>query len=285
MLIFFIGAATVPDQTDRSRKTLHMMDYQGKRVVITGAAGGVGRALTATFSRLGAEVIALDVDAAGLDALGAHRAVTVDLTNKAATEDALERIVAEGGAPDVVVGNLGWTRAETLDQLTDESMLHELNINLAAAMRLSRALLPALLEKAGSTPVAFVFISSVNAHAHFGNPAYSAAKAGLEAWARAIATEHGPHGIRANVIAPASIRTAAWDHRFEKDPDIGRAIARLYPLGRMVDPVEVANAAAFLASPLASGITGITLPVDCGLMASNLGFLDAIAPKRGDLHG
>jgi len=251
------------------------VDFSGKRVLITGAAGGVGRALTQVFAAAGGRVVALDVDAAGLAELGVPETHAVDLTDPAAMAQTIDTVLSAGPV-DVLISNLGWTRAETLDQLSDESLVHEMDINLVAGMRLTRKLMPALRETRGS----IVFISSVNALAHYGNPAYSAAKAGLEAWARAIATEEGPRGIRANVIRPASIRTMAWDHRFEKDPGIFQSVARLYPLGRMVEPVEVANAAAFLASSLASGITGITLAVDCGLTGSNLSFLDAIAPNR-----
>ncbi len=256
-----------------------MLDYSGKRVLVTGAAGGVGRALVKVFSALGATVIAYDIDGDALAQLGAHEAVVVDLTDKEALRHAVNDTLA-GGVPQAVISNLGWTRAETLADVDDENFVHELHLNLTSSALLSRVLLPAMRERAGRSDAAFVFISSVNAQAHFGNPAYSAAKSGLEAWMRAIATEEGKHGIRANAIAPASIRTKAWDHRFERDPGIGKAVSKLYPLGRMVEPVEVANAAAFLASPFASGITGATLAVDCGLMASNLGFLDAIAPER-----
>lgn len=255
-----------------------MIDFSGKRILVTGAAGGVGTALSERFSALGGEVIALDVDGAGLDRLAVHETHRVDLTDIVQTGAVIADIVSRR-VPDVVVSNLGWTRAETLEDLDDDGLTHELDINLTAAMRLSRALFPALLEKAASAPVAMVFVSSVNAQAHFGNPAYAAAKAGLEAWARSIATEYGRRGIRANVVAPASIRTPAWDHRFAKDPDVGAAVERLYPLGRLVDAREVANAVAFLASAQASGIAGVTLNVDCGLMASNLGFLQAIAPQ------
>ena len=123
---------------------------------------------------------------------------------------------------------------------------------------------------------AFVFISSVNALAHFGNPAYSAAKAGVVAYMRALATECGRNGIRANAICPGSVRTKAWDHRIAADPGILDKVSPLYPIGRMVEPVEVANAAVFLASPLASGITGAVVPVDGGLTAGNLPFIEAI---------
>ena len=109
---------------------------------------------------------------------------------------------------------------------------------------------------------------------HFGNPAYAAAKAGMVAYARAIAVEEGARGVRANVVCPGSVKTAAWTHRLESasQPFPTRWV-RHYPLGRIVEPEEVAQAVLFLASPLASGITGAVLPVDAGLTAGNLRFV------------
>lgn len=251
-----------------------MIDFQGARVVITGAAGGIGRALVETFAACGAQVVACDVEGADLSASAVAEAHHFDLLEDAAVEGAAERIVA-GGVPAAVVSNAGWTRAETLGEVTREALSHELDLNLRSAAVLSRALLPAMRDRPGGA--AFVFISSVNALAHFGNPAYAAAKAGLNAWMRAIATEEGRHGVRANAITPGSVRTAAWEHRLQRDPKIAESVARLYPIGRMVETVEVAHAAAFLASPLASGVTGATLPVDGGIMAGNLPFLEQIA--------
>lgn len=251
-----------------------MMDFGGRRVVITGAAGGIGRALVETFAACGAAVVACDVEQADLSAATISEAHHFDLLDDEAVAHAAERICA-GGTLAAVISNAGWTRAETLAELSQEALSRELDLNLRSAAMLSQALLPAMRNQPEGA--AFIFISSVNAFAHFGNPAYAAAKAGLIAWMRAIATEEGRHGIRANAIAPGSVRTPAWDHRMERDPDIARNVARLYPLGRLVEPVEVARAAAFLASPLASGITGVTLPVDGGLLAGNLPFLEQIA--------
>ena len=184
------------------------------------------------------------------------------------------RRVGEGTAPAAVISNAGWTRAETLADVSQAALDHEMNLNFRSAALLSKALLPALRNQPQGA--AFVFISSVNAQAHFGNPAYAAAKAALNAWMRAIATEEGRNGIRANAVVPGSIRTGAWEHRLASNPEILATVGKLYPLGRLVEPAEVARAAAFLASPFASGITGATLNVDAGLMASNLPFLNQI---------
>ena len=121
-----------------------------------------------------------------------------------------------------------------------------------------------------------VFIATVNALAHYGNPAYAAAKAGLVAYAKAIAVERGAAGIRANVVCPGSVRTPAWDHRLRRTPDLLDSVLPHYPLGRLVTPEEVASAALFLASDAASGITGAVLAVDAGLTAGNLRFVNDV---------
>ncbi len=250
-----------------------ILGLQGKRVVITGASGGLGAVLVRRFAETGARVVGCDLPDAALDDLPLDDRHGFDITEAAAVVDAAAAIV-EAGAPDAVISNAGWTRAESFTMLGPNDIGRELEINYSGAARLTHALLPAMRERGG----VFVFVASVNALAHFGNPAYSAAKAGLMAWARAIATEEGRHGIRANVVAPGSIRTPGWDHRIARDPRIMERVSALYPLGRLVEPREVADAVLFLASPLASGITGATLPVDAGLMGGNMPFLRLIEP-------
>lgn len=101
----------------------------------------------------------------------------------------------------------------------------------------------------------------------FGHPAYSAAKAGLLHLTRLIAVEYGKFGIRANAVAPATVRTQAWEARAAANPQVFEEAKRWYPLQRIVDPKDVAEAVHFLASPAAGAISGICLPVDCGLTA------------------
>ena len=245
----------------------------GRTVLISGAGGGIGRSLVAAFRAAGAGVIGADRDASQLEGLDLAERVLFDQADARGTRAAVARYLAEHGAPDAVVANAGFTRAETLDQLDDDVWASELAINLSGAYAMTDPIVAAMAARGSGS---LVFISSVNALGHYGNPAYSAAKAGLVAYAKAIAVERGGQGVRANVICPGSVRTPAWDHRLAADPTLLDNVLPHYPLGRMVLPAEVANAAVFFASAAASGITGTVLPVDAGLTAGNLRFVDEV---------
>lgn len=114
-------------------------------------------------------------------------------------------------------------------------------------------------------------VGSVNGERDFGNHAYSAAKAGLASFTRTLAGHAAARGVRVNLVAPGTVRTDAWEGR---DGALGRASAH-YPLGRVGEPDDIAAAIAFLASRDAAWITGVTLPVDGGLLISNLGMRGA----------
>lgn len=245
----------------------------GKTVLVSGAGGGIGRALVEAFRSAGASVIGADQEAAMLDGLDLAGEIIFDQADARATRQAVERYLAEGGPPDAVVANAGFTRAEHLGQLDDEVWASELAINLNGAYAMTDPLVAAMARRGRGS---LVFISSVNALSHFGNPAYSAAKAGLIAYSKAIAVERGGEGVRSNVVCPGSVRTPAWDHRLQADPTLLDNVLPHYPLGRMVSPTEVANAAIFFCSDAASGITGTVLPVDAGLTAGNLRFVDEV---------
>jgi len=245
----------------------------GRRVLITGAAGGIGAALLAAFRDAGARPIACDRAGPALDALDAERRLAFDLGEPAQIDAALGALAASGATPDIVVNNAGYTREETLRRSDPDAARREIDVNLSGTIRFTAGLLPAMAAQGGGS---IVFVASVNALLHVGNPAYSAAKAGMLAWCRAVAVEYGRAGIRANAVCPGSVRTPAWDHRLERDPDLMARTAAFYPLGRLAEPREVAAAVLFLASPLAGAITGAALPVDCGLAAGNPGFVRTI---------
>jgi NAD(P)-dependent dehydrogenase (short-subunit alcohol dehydrogenase family) len=253
--------------------TTPVFGLAGRRVLVTGAAGGIGSALLDGFRSAGARLVVCDRPGPALEALDAERRLGFDLGAPDQIDAALASLTATGAVPDVIVNNAGYTRQETLRRSDPDEAAREIAVNLTGTLRLTAGLLPAMAAQGGG---AIVFVASVNALLHVGNPAYSAAKAGMLAWCRAVAVEYGRAGIRANAVCPGSVRTPAWDHRLEKDPEVVARTARFYPLGRLVEPHEVAAAVLFLASPLASAITGVALPVDCGLSAGNLDFVRTV---------
>jgi NAD(P)-dependent dehydrogenase (short-subunit alcohol dehydrogenase family) len=247
-----------------------MFGLEGKHVVISGAGGGIGRSIVAAFLGAGARVTACDRDTALLDALDGVAKAVFELTDAEATARGVAAIVEEQGVPDILVSNAGFSRAETMAGVNQQSWNQEVDINLTGSYNLIDPVVKAMITNGGGV---VVMTATVNALAHYGNPAYAAAKAGLVAYMRSIAVELGRDNIRANCICPGSVRTPAWDHRVEKDPDLLDKVVAHYPLGRLTTPVDVANAALFLASPLSSAITGVALPVDAGLTAGNLRFV------------
>lgn len=252
---------------------MNQQEFAEKKVLITGAGGGLGRALVGIFQAHGADVWVCDQSSEALAGLTAQTRKIFNLRDHAETVAAAQAIVAEGYTPDILINNAGWTRAETMSALTPENIHVEVNLNLTNVMSFTTIIVNEMAKR-GSGSV--VFISSVNALTHLGNPAYAAAKAGIDAFAKGVAVEYGKYGLRANVVCPGSIRTPAWDHRISRDAAIPAKLARIYPLGRIVENTEVAEAVLFLASDRASGVTGVSLAVDAGLTAGNKPFIDDI---------
>lgn len=245
-------------------------DFTGKTVLLTGAGGGLGRAITAEFRARGARVTGCDRDAGALAAFAEDDRRVFDLSDRAASAARATEMVAAGHLPDILVNNAGWTRADSFAALSPDGAGLEIDLNLTGVVAFTLPIAAAMAHRGFGS---IVFVSSVNALTHLGNPAYSAAKAGINGFARAVAVEYGHQGVRANVVCPGSIRTPAWDHRIDRDPSIPEKLRGHYPLGRIVEPAEVARAIAFLASDQASGITGVSLPVDAGLTAGISAFI------------
>ena len=140
----------------------------------------------------------------------------------------------------------------------------ETDIVLKGVFFSAKAVMPGMIEAGRG---AIVTVSSVNGQAGIGEEPYSAAKAGVINLTKNLATRYGSKGIRANCIAPGTVQTPIWQARVDRDPNVFDRIAQWYPLGRVGQPEDIANAALFLASDEASWVTGTVLNVDGGLMA------------------
>jgi len=250
------------------------MAFKDKVVAITGAAGGVGQALCRYFLDEGARIAAIDkrADVADLrrtlDAKPDRLAHAVaDLSDVAQVAVAFASLTQALGPIDVLVNNAGGSDHPTFARTDPAGWRREIEGNLDSAYHCARAVLPQMAARRSGVIIA---IGSVNGLSALGDPAYSAAKAGLISLARSLAQEYGRYGVRSNIVLPGTVRTPLWQRRAAKNPEVLETLRRWYPLGRIVEPIDVARAVGFLASDAASAITGVALPVDCGLTAGNI---------------
>ncbi|KJZ18480.1 SDR family oxidoreductase [Loktanella sp. S4079] len=235
--------------------------------IITGSAGDIGRAIAARLAKDHDQIILADIDlstaTAAAEQLGAGFVpMQLDVTDPASCAAAAEHI-AQMGTLRTLVNNAGASVAVSMQSATVSDWQSDRALNLDGPYFVFQALADQLIAAKG----AVINIASVNGMGVFGHPAYSAAKAGMIHFTKMIAVEYGKYGIRANTVAPGTVRTQAWTDRAQANPQVFEEAAEHYALGRIVDPTDVAEAVGFLASPLAGAITGVCLPVDCGLTA------------------
>jgi meso-butanediol dehydrogenase/(S,S)-butanediol dehydrogenase/diacetyl reductase len=251
-----------------------MSRFAGKVALITGAGRGIGRATALRLGSEGAAVAVLDADGAAANAAAAalreagvrSLALEADITEAAAVSAATEQTLAAFARIDVLVNNAARTAKGNLEQTGPDDWEYEIKGTLTGTFLMSRAALPHMVARGMGT---IVNVGSVNALLALGNPAYSAAKAGLINLTKSIATEYGPSGIRANLVSPGTIRTESpsWQKRLARDPQVFEKLARWYPVGRVGEPSDIAAAIAFLASDEAAFVNGANLVVDGGLTA------------------
>ena len=250
------------------------MTFEGKVVAITGAAGGIGQSLCRYFIDEGAKVAAIDKKAS-LEGLGAalnadakHFAHAVaDIGEPAQVDRTFASLTGALGPVDILVNNAGGSAHRTFARTDPAGWRQDIQGNLDNAYYCAHAVIPGMVARRSGV---IVNIGSVNGLGALGDPAYSAAKAAMISLTRSLAQEYGPYGIRANIVLPGTVRTPLWEKRAGKDPQVLETLRRWYPLGRVVEPVDIARAVGFLASDAASAITGVALPVDCGLTSGNI---------------
>ena len=251
---------------------------EGRVVIVTGGAAGIGRATARRFARDGARVAVWDVRAADPDALVAELAAaggegyfqTVDVTDAAAVETAVAGVAGRWGRIDVLVNNAGilrdaqlvkWKDGLKLSEMTEQNFDAVVSVNLKGVFLCTRAVVPHMI--AGGGGVVLSASSVVGLYGNFGQTNYAATKAGVINMTRTWARELGRYNIRVNAVAPGFIATEMVQAMPEK---VLQGMVSHTPLGRMGRPEDVAEAYFWLASDAASFVHGTVLSVDGGLV-------------------
>lgn len=251
-----------------------MIDFSGKVVLITGGGAGIGRETAVQFNGLGANVVVLEVDGArarevrselGPDSL----VVEGDATDAEDVAALAQSITEKYGRLDVLVNNVGhfMTRPTPFEKLTDEQLDDIYRINLKHVFLVTRVMLPLLrVVDAGASIVTISSIEGFRGIPRFA--AYGAFKAAITGFTQSLALELGPEGIRVNVVAPETTDTAQVPLDRMIHESQRHNIPKWIPLGRFGTPSDIAGCVLFLASPLASWVSGTVIHADGGALAA-----------------
>ncbi|MFE3035138.1 3-hydroxybutyrate dehydrogenase [Streptomyces canus] len=251
------------------------LDLGGRTALVTGAAGGIGRACALRLAAAGAKVRAVDRDAAGLDAL-AERATGLAGTVEPHVLDLTDLDAAENAAAgtDVLVNNAGIQLVRPIEEFPPEVFHTVLTVMLEAPFRLIRGALPHMYGQGWGRIVNVSSVHGLRASAY--KAAYVAAKHGLEGLSKTAALEGAPHGVTSNCVNPAYVRTPlverqitdqARAHGIPEERVVSEVLLQDSALKRLIEPEEVAEAVAYLCGPHASFVTGTSLVLDGGWTA------------------
>jgi meso-butanediol dehydrogenase/(S,S)-butanediol dehydrogenase/diacetyl reductase len=247
------------------------MLLDGKVSVVTGAGSGMGQAVTELFIAQGAQVVALDLNLDGAEASVAGSqgplsessfAMQLDVSDAAAVQDTFTQIKQRTTGADVVVNCAGIREIVSPLELGVDEWDHIIGVNLRGSFFCSQGAARQMVENGRGGSI--INVSSVAGIMGYDNrPAYSAAKAGIIGLTKSLARDLGPHGIRANCVAPGLTRTPFTEFYFESE-ELVRNLPRVIPLGKAATPDQIASVMLFLASDMASYVSGTMLPVDGG---------------------
>jgi 3-oxoacyl-[acyl-carrier protein] reductase len=244
------------------------MSLKGEVALVTGASRGIGLAIALELGRQGAFVVGTATSPAGAEGIGkelaAHqiqgRGAVLNVTEAASVEALLKDMEGSCGMPSILVNNAGITRDNLLLRMSEDEWDAILNTNLKSVYRMSKACLRAMTKARKGRIISIA--SVVGASGNAGQTNYAAAKAGIMGFTRALAREVGSRNITVNAVAPGFIDTDMT--RALTEPQRAALVGQI-PLGRLGKPEDIAAAVAFLASPAAAYITGITLHVNGGM--------------------
>ena len=252
-------------------------EHQGKSVIVTGGAKGIGRGISEAFADDGARVLCLDVDeSAGEELAGHHDQLLfrkTDVTVNAECESAVQMAAAEFGGVDVLCNNVGIQPMDSYlpaHELPEESWDRIIAVNLKSYFLMTKHCVPELVKRGGGAIINTASVQGLQSMK--GVSAYAASKGGILTLTKQLALEYAADNIRVLAVNPGTIETPMVQESLkgltpEEEQQVRKDIAAGHPLGRMGQPVEIANLVLFLASDKASFMTGDNVNCDGGLMA------------------
>ncbi len=244
------------------------MNLKDEIAFVSGASRGIGKEIALALGVQGATVVGTATSESGAENISNYlkennitgMGVTMNVTDQASIDAALEQVAGTYGAPSILVNNAGITRDNLLMRMKDEEWEAIINTNLTSIFRLSKAVLRPMMKARKGRIISIASVVGVSGNA--GQTNYAAAKAGVIGFSKSLAREVGSRGITVNVVAPGFIDT---DMTRALPDEQRKALLGQIPLDRLGDPAEIAQAVAFLASPGAAYITGETLHVNGGM--------------------
>jgi 2-hydroxycyclohexanecarboxyl-CoA dehydrogenase len=244
------------------------MTADGRVVLVTGGASGIGRAICAAFAAAGGRVAVADINETGAgevaEAAGTGMPVTVDVTDRRSVVAGVERVIASWGHIDVLVNAAGWDRIGRFVDTTEEFWDRVIATNYRGTLATCHTVLPYMIAQRRGVIVNVA--SEAGRAGSSGEAVYSGTKGAIIAFSKAVAREVAREGVRVNVVAPGLTDTPLLQGMMAAGNEkLISSIVKATPLGRLARPEEVADAVVFLASDAASFITGQTLSVGGGL--------------------
>ena len=245
---------------------------ENKVALVTGAAGGIGQAVTLRLLSDGFTVAAMDINDAGLvelagkakQRMGALTTWRCDQTDERQTRDAVAKIESRLGPIEGLVNTIGWVGTTRFADEDSAYWRKVIAINLESVLYVTHAVLRGMVERKRGKMVHFA--SDAGRVGTSGEVVYSATKGGIIAFAKSLAREHARHNINVNCVSPGPTDTPLLQQEIKDDPELIRRMVRLIPFRRVAKPKDQAAAVSFLMSPDADYITGQTISVSGGLV-------------------